>query len=312
MQWIEYHLTFPSATDTESVMYLLEEMGYEKSWLDSPIEVIQIPDGYDYAVKESDVTLVTYQAVAQGELEHKAEQSLVVLNEKLAPFGVKKAAWQKPLLQQGDEWKEFFQPEAISDELALIPVWRKQEATSFQQRYHLILEPGGAFGTGNHGTTRSCLRFIEHVNVEGKKVLDIGAGSGILSIYCAMRGAKSVLAVDINLSSPDEIQYNAEFNSVADIIQTHIGDGNKLAGAEQYDLIMINIGGEEAIRHADTCRRLISPGGMLIVSGIVEWAEPDVRRTYEELGFLHYDRQSDEEWITILYRADVKLDSHKR
>ncbi|WCK54034.1 50S ribosomal protein L11 methyltransferase [Aneurinibacillus sp. Ricciae_BoGa-3] len=310
MEWIEYHLTFPSVTDTESVMYLLEEMGYEKSWLDSPIEIVQIPDGYDYAVKDSDVTVVTYQSIQPGtNAVETAEQSLILLNAKLEPFGIKKVSWQKPLLQQGDEWKAFFQPEAVSDELALIPAWRKEEAGSFPQRYHLILEPGGAFGTGNHGTTRSCLRFIERVNLANKEVLDIGAGSGILSIYSAMRGAKSVLAIDINLSSPSEIAYNAAFNGVADKIRTHVGDGNKLAGAEQYDLILINIGGEEAIRHAATCRRLIRAGGTLIVSGIVEWAETDVRQTYERLGFVYCDRQTDDEWITLLYQVSEQLDS---
>lgn len=304
MQWIEYQLVFPAETDTESVMYLLGEKGFANSWVDAPLEILRIPDGYDYAVKDTDVTVITYEAVEEGaDIEKEAEQSLATLHRELAPFGMRESRWKEPELQHADDWKAHFDIEEISDELVLIPVWKKEEAADkYSQPYRIIFEPGGAFGTGKHGTTQSCLRFIEQMNLERKNVLDIGAGSGILSIYCEMRGAASVLAVDINPSSPSEIEYMASLNGVR-APEVYVGDGNTLLGESLYDLILINIGGEEAVRQVDTCLRLIRADGMLIVSGLVEWAEADVRKVYEERGCILKKRQVDEEWITLLFEV---------
>jgi ribosomal protein L11 methyltransferase len=304
MEWIEYRLVFPSQTDTESVMYVLGEMGFANSWIDEPVEIVRIPDGYDYKVKDIDITVITYESINEEvDKIEKAEQSLENLRHELAPFGLKDSLWKEPELQRAEDWKMHFDIEAVSEELVLIPVWKAEEAEGkYTQPYRMLFEPGGAFGTGKHGTTKSCLQFIEQMDVEGKSVLDIGAGSGILSVYCQMRGAASVLAVDINPSSPSEIEYLASLNGLKPP-EVYVGDGNELPGESLYDLILINIGGEEAIRQADTCLRLIKNGGMLVVSGIVEWAEPDVLRAYEERGCVRKKKQVDDEWITLLFQS---------
>ncbi|ERI08077.1 50S ribosomal protein L11 methyltransferase [Aneurinibacillus aneurinilyticus] len=304
MQWIEYQLVFPSETDTESVMYLLGEKGFANSWVDESVEILRIPDGYDYKVKDTDVTIITYESIEdEANMEEEAVSSLATLQRELAPFGMREGSWKEPDLQHADDWKAHFDIEEISNELVLIPIWKQQEAEGkYGQKHRMIFEPGGAFGTGKHGTTQSCLRFIEQIDVAGKNVLDIGAGSGILSIYCEMRGAASVLAVDINPSSPSEIEYLASLNGVK-APEVYVGDGNMLLGESLYDVILINIGGEEAIRQAGTCVHLVKEGGKLIVSGIVEWAEEDVRHAYEERGCMLERRQVDEEWITLMFTA---------
>lgn len=307
MRWIEYHLTFPRETDAESVMYLLDEMGFSNSWVDEPVEIVKIPDGYDYTVKHTEITIITYESIGEeADMTEEAEKSLASLRHALVSFRLQEAQWKEPELIGADDWKAHFDAEQISEELVLIPVWKKEESRGlYTQPYQMIFEPGGAFGTGKHGTTQSCLRFIEDINVQGKHVLDIGAGSGILSIYCEMRKAASVLAVDINPSSPSEIEYLASLNGV-EAPEVYIGDGKDLLGESLYDVILINIGGEEAVRQAETCLRLIKQGGKLIVSGIVEWAEADVRRAYEEAGCLLEKRQSNDEWLTLLFTVEGK------
>jgi ribosomal protein L11 methyltransferase len=304
MKWIEYHLVFPAETDAESVMYILGEMGFENSWVDAPVEIVRIPDGYDYKVKDSDLVVITYESYDTNEArEEKAESSLTRLREMFTSFGLKEGTWKEPELQHADDWKEHFDIEVVSDELVLIPKWKQEEAKGkYTQPYKIVFEPGSAFGTGKHGTTRSCLRIIEQIEMSGKSVLDIGAGSGILSVYCAMRGAHSILAVDINPSSPSEIAYLAELNNVPSP-EVYVGDGKMLDGESLYDVILINIGGEEAVRQADTCLRLSKDKGELIVSGIVEWAERDVRAVYEQAGCVLKDRRVDEEWITLWFEV---------
>lgn len=304
MLWIEYRLLFPRETDAESVMYLLGEMGFANSWVDEPVEIIKIPDGYDYAIRDTEMTIITYESIDEkADMAEEAEMSLASLRHTLAPFGLHESSWKEPELIHADDWKAYFDVEEVSEELVLIPEWKKEEAKGlYSHPYQLIFEPGGAFGTGKHGTTQNCLRFIEEIDVQGKNVLDIGAGSGILSIYCEMRGAASVLAVDINPSSPSEIEYLASLNNVK-TPEVYIGDGKHLLGESLYDVILINIGGEEAIRQVGTCMHLIKQGGRLIVSGIVEWAEADVRRAYEKEGCVLEKRQSSEEWLTLLFKA---------
>lgn len=302
MSWIEYQLRFPFQTDAESVMYMLGEMGFENSWIDNPVEIIQIPDGYDYAVKESDITIITYELAEDMEtgLALHAEESRARIREEFTSAGLIDVTWKEPELQHEDDWKEHFEIEVVSEELALIPLWLQDEAQEYPQPYKLLIEPGGAFGTGKHGTTKSCLRFIEELDVAGKSVIDIGAGSGILSVYCIMRGAKHVMAIDINPSSPSEIAYLAELNGVA-APEMFVGDGNSLEGDGVYELLLINIGGEEAIRQVDTCRRLLKKDGTAIVSGIVEWVEADVIRAYESCGFVLRKRRADAEWLTLRF-----------
>ncbi|BAU26679.1 [LSU ribosomal protein L11P]-lysine N-methyltransferase [Aneurinibacillus soli] len=304
MNWIEYQLRFPFQTDEESVMYMLGEMGFENSWIDSPVDIIQIPDGYDYAVKEADSTIITYESVqcSKEELAAYAEKSLARIREEFMPTGLIEVIWKEPELQHVDDWKEHFTVEVVSDELVLVPLWLQEEAEKYSQPYKLLIEPGGAFGTGKHGTTKSCLRVIEELDTAGKAVIDIGAGSGILGVYCIMRGAGHVLAIDINPSSPSEIGYLAELNNVPSP-EVFVGDGNCLEGESMYDILLINIGGEEAIRQVATCRRLLKAGGVAVVSGIVEWAEADVIQEYEARGFILCERRADEEWLTLRFDA---------
>lgn len=285
-------------------MYRLGEMGFENSWIDSPVEIIQIPDGYDYAVKETDHTVITYESVscAKEELASYAEKSLARIREEFVSVGLIEVTWKEPELQHVDDWKEHFAIEEVSEELVLVPIWLQEEAEEYSQHYKLLIEPGGAFGTGKHGTTKSCLRVIEELDVSGKAVVDIGAGSGILGVYCIMRGAGNVLAIDINPSSPSEIQYLAELNEVSSP-EVFVGDGNCLEGEGMYDILLINIGGEEAVRQVATCRRLLKTGGVAVVSGIVKWAEADVIQEYEAHGFVLCERRVDEEWLTLRFDA---------
>lgn len=285
-------------------MYRLGEMGFENSWIDSPVEIIQIPDGYDYAVKETDHIVTTYESVtcSKEELTTYAEKSLARIREEFVSVGLIEVTWKEPELQHVDDWKEHFTIEEVSEELVLVPIWLQEEANKYSQSYKLLIEPGGAFGTGKHGTTKSCLRVIEELDVSGKAVVDIGAGSGILGVYCIMRGAGHVLAIDINPSSPSEIQYLAELNEVSSP-EVFVGDGNCLEGKSMYDILLINIGGEEAIRQVATCRRLLKTGGAAVVSGIVKWAEADVIQEYEAYGFVLRERRVDEEWLTLRFDA---------
>ncbi|RBW69081.1 50S ribosomal protein L11 methyltransferase [Bacillus taeanensis] len=165
-----------------------------------------------------------------------------------------------------------------------------------------IFEPQGAFGTGLHETTQDCLRILLDRDFTNQTVLDLGTGSGILSIAAALRHAKKVEAVDIE-PVEREIGYNAELNAVStiNVIQADLLHGNYKSNTS-YHLVIINIGGDETIDIVTKHHLLHKGSAAFLISGLVEWNEEGVRKLFEENGYQIAHRMQSNEWVTILFQ----------
>mgnify|MGYP003158491706 FL=1 len=160
----------------------------------------------------------------------------------------------------------------------------------------------GAFGTGLHETTQDILKLIlNDLNLKNKTVLDIGTGSGILSIAASISGAKSVVAVDIR-DVEDEVMLNASLNNLTNIeaVVVNILEDKTLI-KENFDWIFINIGGEETKMFMEYIKNHLNENGNLLVSGLVEWSFDEVKENVESYGFKLQSKHQTNEWVTAVF-----------
>ena len=155
-------------------------------------------------------------------------------------------------------WKKYYKPVRVTERLIVCPVWEK--ADPGQGGTVIRLDPGMAFGTGTHATTQMCLRLLEKHLRPGDRVIDVGCGSGILSIAAAKLGAGSVLAVDLDEVAVRKTRENAGLNGVQDRVSVRTGD--LLEGVtEEADLILANLLAPIILRLARDLCRVLRPGG---------------------------------------------------
>ena len=160
----------------------------------------------------------------------------------------------------------------------------------------------GAFGTGLHETTQDILKLIlNDLNLKNTTVLDIGTGSGILSIAASISGAKSVVAVDIR-DVEDEVMLNASLNNLTNI-EAVVGNilEDKTLIKENFDWIFINIGGEETKMFMEYIKNHLNENGNLLVSGLVEWSFDEVKENVESYGFKLQSKHQTNEWVTAVF-----------
>ena len=206
-----------------------------------------------------------------------------------------------------NNWKAYYKPLPIGERLMVLPSWEPEPAG--HERKVLRLDPGVAFGTGAHHTTRMCLEFLESCVIPGSHVLDMGCGSGILSIAARILGAKDAVAVDIDPIAERIAMENAALNGIdQSSYQVLIGDlltdealRARIAG--QYDLICANIVADVIIRLSPLAKSLAKPGAPFLVSGVIDERRDEVLQTLEQTGFSIEAVRQSESWVAILARA---------
>jgi ribosomal protein L11 methyltransferase len=198
----------------------------------------------------------------------------------------------------GNSWKKHYKPAAIGEKLMVCPPW---EDCAPGGRAVLRIEPGMAFGTGADETTRLCLEVLENIIEEGCCVLDVGCGSGILSIAALLLGAGSALGVDIDAVAVESAKRNAGLSGVQDrcgFICGNLAD----SVAETYDIVCANISADTILALAPEAPRLLKPGGLLILSGIIENRAKEVMDAFSGLGLAFRERRDAQGWSCIVFK----------
>jgi ribosomal protein L11 methyltransferase len=193
-----------------------------------------------------------------------------------------------------ENWKQFFKPRRVGQRFVVRPTW--EEFHLSPNDLEIILDPGQAFGTGDHPTTRMCLELLEKEWQPGASVADIGCGSGILSVGACKLGAREVVAVDIEPLSVEVAKENADLNRVQ--FSAICGKGvTALPDGVQFDIVISNIISATLINIAHEVARVVKVGGKWIVSGIIDQNWPDVRAAAEKSGFELSSELHELDWV---------------
>lgn len=212
--------------------------------------------------------------------------------------GVKEEDW-------ANNWKQYFKPFCVGKKLYVKPSW--EEAVGAENRRILEIDPASSFGTGQHHTTRLCLEMLDDCVCGGESVLDLGCGSGILSIGAILLGAKNAVAVDIMQNAAETAAENAGKNGISsDIYKTYCGDVlscNDLCDiiGTNYDIICANIVSDILIAMAPLFVKFIKSGGTLIVSGIITERADEVDAVMKQNGFIQTQFADSNGWAAIKY-----------
>ena len=204
-----------------------------------------------------------------------------------------------------NNWKQYFKPLKVGEKLVIKPSW--EEYNDDGKRIILEIDPASSFGTGQHHTTRLCLELLEKSLAEGDKLLDMGCGSGILSIGAMLLGAGRAVAVDIEQNAAETALENAVKNHISpDLYKTYFGNiltDDKLASEidDKYDVITANIVADVLIAMKDHFVRYIRKGGTLIVSGIIEERMDEVVSVLESVGFSSPEANIKEGWAAVRF-----------
>ena len=201
-----------------------------------------------------------------------------------------------------NNWKQYYKPMEIGERLLVIPQW---ESADPGNRVPLYLDPGLTFGTGAHATTRLCLTALERLVQGGERVLDLGCGSGILSVAALRLGAASALAVDIDDKCRTAARENAGLNGIGpEKLEILVGNiltdetvAQRIGGG--WDIVLANIVADVIIALAPRVRGLLSEGGTFLCSGIIEGRAAEVEAVLSAAGLELRDRKEDGGWYAF-------------
>lgn len=207
-----------------------------------------------------------------------------------------------------NSWKKYFKPFAVGDNFIVSPTWEKVEDP--EDRTIINIDPGMAFGTGQHHTTKLCLEYVQEITGKNAKVLDMGCGSGILAIAALLSGAKEATLVDIDSIATETAAANMEINGIAKDRYT-VMTGNVLGNTSfankipdrEFDLITANIVADVIKAMKELFRGYVKPNGLLLCSGIISERADEVQEALESVGFTKISARTSGEWTAMLMRA---------
>lgn len=200
-----------------------------------------------------------------------------------------------------EAWKSHFKPLRVGSHFVIKPSWENWDAAP-EDRI-IEIDPGMAFGSGSHETTRLCLTLLEDTVQPGERILDWGTGSGILSLGAACLGAREILAVDLDPVAVRVAAENVERNRLHDVIQTGVASIESVPADPPFDRVVANIVADPIIAGAAEIRAHLRPGGQAIVSGIIDLREAEVVRALEAVGLRLLRTLKDDDWRAFLLQA---------
>lgn len=233
--------------------------------------------------------------------EENPAEAIAFLSERYNAEGIEHKIDTKGCEEEDwlNNWRNYFHPTPIGEKLLIRPTWRENYDAG--DRIVLNIDPGLAFGTGNHETTRLCLETLERYIHGGEKMLDVGCGSGILAIAGLLLGAKEALGVDIDEMAVKTAKENAEINGVGDRFKVVCGNlTDKVSG--KYDVIAANIVADAIIMLSSGVKNFMDENTVYIMSGIIDTRRDDVVNAIKD-DFEIIDEITDNGWVCLVAKA---------
>lgn len=272
MRYIEIAAEVPSAQVERTADVLRELTGRD----------VSIERPFTQRDLESDALVdATSSAIVRGYADgERASGTIEQVRGALASANIDARVSGRQVVEEdwAEAWKEYFQVERFGERIVVVPSWRTYAAAP--RDVVVTLDPGMAFGTGQHETTRMCLEQLEQAMCPGARVLDVGCGSGILSIAAARLGAGEVAAVDVDAGCVRVTDENARLNGVVGVVRARRGSLGEAwpfdEAAARFDVILANVTARVIVDMASELAGALTSGGSLIVSGIIGEREREV------------------------------------
>lgn len=304
--WIEI-MVITTSEAVEPVSAIFYECGAAGVAIEDPADVINsntLPHDWDY-IDEKLLPQDTGEVKVKGYFPGNSSiddviDSIKISVSKLDEFGIDKGKGEVITREVNEQdwansWKKYYKPFKIGYNIVIKPSWEDYDAKP--EDIVLELDPGMAFGTGTHETTRMCIELLEKYFKEGSVVFDIGCGSGILSIASSKLGASKVIGVDI-----DEVAVRASIENMAvsNVHNVEIKHGNLFDVIEgKADIIVANIIADVIIKISKTTTEFLKPSGVFITSGIIRDRADDVKKALCNNGFDIIEVREMGEWVAI-------------
>lgn len=314
MNWseIQIHTTNEAV---EPISNILHETGASGVVIEDPVELIKERDSLFGEVYELDPADYPEEGVyvkaylpANSYLGETVEQIKKAINN-LALYDIDTGKNAITLSEINEEewataWKKYYKPVKVSDKITIIPTWENYEPGSSDEVI-IELDPGMAFGTGTHPTTILSLQAIEHYIHKNDTAIDVGCGSGVLSIAAGLLGAKEVHAFDLDDVAVKSTQINTKLNDIEEKIMAK--QNNLLDDVDmQADVIIANILAEIIVKFIPDARKNLKPNGLFITSGIIQAKKAMVKDELQQAGFRIVEENDMEDWVVIVAQKTEK------
>lgn len=301
MHWLELTVqAHPEAI--ESVSELLSRYAPGGVAIEEPIELLD--EGQEYRVLSGQPVKVRAYLPIDGKEEEERQRVAEGLwhLSSLGPQFV--GELQTRIVNEEDwanAWKDYYHVTHIGSRLVIRPSWR--DYTPKEDEVVIELDPGMAFGTGLHPTTRMCLEQVEQRVRPSMRVLDVGTGSGILALAAAKLGAASVYCIDNSSVAVESAIANAAINQLSERISVVLGvlddaEATRLEG--QFDLVLANIIARVIGSIAPYLARVLTPGGILITGGIIEERRHEAEQPLLDAGLKLVEQVMIDDWVTLI------------